>query len=202
MCRTTIPSSCSMTTSLLKHLAAWCCTLPSLVLTMATLTLAPSASAQAAGDTSYTPSYALPQGRQIVAVYLGALTCRPCGAPEMKAAVRRMKPLLAAQAKHSGSSFAATVVANDWDLKSSLEFVQPLGAFDEYLLGGNWVSVGAQRFFWSDSLTTKAMPQVLLIDRTVTFDERGGRFGPEQVIHRIVGDSIIKWVRAGAPINP
>jgi len=160
------------------------------------------AGAQTPADTAYVPSMQLPEGRQVVAVYLGAQSCGPCRQEATKAAILRMKPLLAAQARRSGAAFAAKVVSLDWDLKTALEFVQPLGAFDEYLLGANWVSSAAERYFWSDSLTAKALPQVIVLERTVAAGARGITFGPEQVVRRVYGDSgIIQWVRAGAPMS-
>ena len=157
----------------------------------------------APADTAYTPSMEVPNGRQVVAVYIGATTCGPCRRPETKAAIARMKPLVAAHAKQSGAAFSAMVVSLDWDLKGGLEFVQSLGAFDEYVFGASWVNTAAQRFFWSDSLAAPSIPQVIVFERTVKLPT-GTRItiGPDRMLRRVVGDSAIRaWVRAGAPIS-
>lgn len=155
-----------------------------------------------AQDTAYAPAKDLPNGRQLVAVYFGANWCTPCRQPAMKAAVARMKPLLAAQARQSGAAFSAMVVALDRDLASGLKFVEPLGAFDEYVFGSDFVSTAAERFIWGDSLAAKAVPQVIVFERTVGAQPRRPiTFGPARVLRRVGGDSIPLWVRAGAPIS-
>ena len=72
-------------------------------------------SAQAAGN--YEPSYKLPNGRQILAIYIGGQNCGACHSPAVKDAVARMKTMVAAQAQKSGASFATIGVAQDWDEK-------------------------------------------------------------------------------------
>jgi hypothetical protein len=69
-------------------------------------------SALGAQRSAYTPSTELPHGREIVALYIGAHSCGPCHAPEVKDAVRKMKLLAAEQAKKSGAAFSVMGVAN------------------------------------------------------------------------------------------
>ncbi len=174
-------------------------TLATGVLMLLLLLVATGPGRLAAQDTAYVPATDFPNGRQIVAVYFGANWCGPCRKPEMKAAIIRAKPLLAAQAKRDGAAFSAMVVALDRDLKSGLEFVAPLGA---YSFGSDLASTAAQRFIWGDSLAAKAVPQVIVFERTVAAEPRKPmKFGPDHVLRRVAGDSIPIWVRAGAPIR-
>lgn len=155
-----------------------------------------------AQDTSYVPSKEYPNGKQLVAVYFGANWCAPCRKPAMKAAVQQMKPLLAAQAKQSGAEFAAIAVVLDRDLKSGLEFVAPLGAFDEYVFGSDLTSTAAQRFIWDSSEPLPMVPQVLVFERTVHVERNKPMvFSPDHVLRRVAGDSIPIWVKSGAPIR-
>lgn len=155
-----------------------------------------------AQDTAYVPATAFENGRQIVAIYFGANWCHPYRTPEMKAAIRAMKPLVAAQAKQSGAAFSAMVVVLDRDLKSGLEFVAPLGAFDEYSFGSDLESAAAQRFIWGDSLAFKGVPQVIVFERTIQIQRNKPiNFGNDHVLRRVSGDSIATWVGAGAPIR-
>ncbi len=152
-------------------------------------------------DTSYVPNKGFPNGRQVMVIYFGARWCEPCDTPEMKAAIRQMKPLLAAQAKDSGATFSAMVAAFDRDLDSGLAFVRPLGAFDEYSFGGEITSLVAERFLWGDSLAMKGVPSLIVFERTVTrAPHKPIIFSPPHVLKRAAGDSIVAWVGAGAPI--
>lgn len=155
-----------------------------------------------AQDTTYAPSRALVDGKQIVAVYFGGSWCSPCRRPEMKSAIRRMKPLVAAQAKAQGASFSAMVVVFDSTLKSGLDFIEPLGAFDEYSIGPDFVSLPAQYYMWGVLPPEPAVPQVLVFERTVHAQPpKPVTFGALHVLKRIGGDSIPVWVRDGAKID-
>lgn len=155
-----------------------------------------------AQDTTYVPSHELPNGKQIVAVYFGGIWCSPCRRPEMKSAIRRMKPLVAAQAKAAGASFSAMVVAFDSTLADGVDFVTPLGAFDEYSIGPDFVSLPAQYYMWGISPPEPAVPQVVVFERTIHVEPRKpATFGAIHVLRRIGGDSIPIWVRDGAKIK-
>lgn len=152
-------------------------------------------------DTSYVPSKESPNGRQVVAVYFGAHWCKPCMVPDMKAAIRRMKLLVAAQARDSGAAFSAIVDAFDRNLDTGLAFVRPLGAFDEYSFGDDITSLTAERFIWGDSLVEKGLPTLVVFERTVHVAPHTAiTFSPVHVLLRLSGDAIVPWVQAGAPI--
>lgn len=113
-----------------------------------------------------------------------------------------MKPLVAAQAKRSGAAFAAVAVALDRDLNKGLAFVRPNGAFDEYVIGSDMTGIAAERFIWGDSLAARAVPQVIVFERTVEAVPRKPiTFGAARVLRRVGGDSIPLWARAGAPVG-
>lgn len=148
----------------------------------------------------YAPSHQLPEGREVVAVYVGATSCGPCQLPAVKSAVRAMKPLLAAQARQHGAAFSVIGVAQDWDLNQGTTFLSPLGAFDQMVLGGNWTNIAVEQFMLRDSLAEMAMPQVVVFERTVQLGRRITVSEP-RVLKRITGgDQIPAWVAAGASI--
>lgn len=153
-------------------------------------------------ERDYVPSYVLPKGREIVAIYIGSTTCGPCLTPEVKSAVRKMKVLVADQAKQQGASFAAVVAANDWEVAKATSFVEPLGEFDQLVLGGNWTNLAIERYVWRDPQGTPAMPQILVIERSVTTGSRIA-FSEPKVLRRVTGGTEIPaWVERGAPITP
>lgn len=150
---------------------------------------------------TYVPATDLPNGKEIVAVYVGAKTCGPCQTPEVKAAVQQMKHLLAAQAKQRGAAFSVVGVSTDWGVKEGAEFLEPNGPFDQIVVGGNWTNLGVERFVWRDSTTQPVLPQVLVFERTV---KPGGRitFSDLRLLRQVRdGKGIPAWVAEGAPIS-
>jgi hypothetical protein len=164
----------------------------------ATLVVAGTLRAQA-----YVPATDLPNGKEIVAVYVGAKTCGPCQTPEVKDAIQRMKTLLAAQAKQSGAAFSVVGVSTDWSVKDGAEFLEPNGPFDQVVVGGNWTNLGAEQYLWRDSTARPSMPTVLIFERTV---KPGVRitFSESRLIRQVTneGKGIAGWVAEGAPISP
>jgi len=168
------------------------------LLVLSFLFVSTSAAAQAP---DYQPSQRLTDGPELVAVYIGATSCGPCQSPEVKGAVRAMKSLLAAQAKQRGMALTVIGVAEDWDVKRGATFLEPLGAFDQVVIGGNWTNLAVEQFILRDSLAELAMPQIVVVERQVQLGERVTVSGAH-VIRRVVGGKAIPaWVAAGAPIT-
>ena len=154
----------------------------------------------AAQATDYVPSNRLPEGRELVAVYIGSSDCGPCQFPQVKSAIRAMKPLLAAQARERGVALSVVGVSQDWDLKRGARFLEPLGAFDQVVIGGNWTNIAVEQFILRDSLAEMSMPQVVVVERTVQLSKRVVVSEP-RVLRRIIGgEDIPAWVAAGAPL--
>lgn len=148
---------------------------------------------------AYTPTYADPTGRELVAVYFGALTCGPCRSPEMPRVLDSMKVLLRQRAAAEGRQFRAVIVALDWDPDSGLALAREDGRWDEINTGRNWFGLGAAQFIWGDPNVTPAMPQVLVYEQDVTLGARVA-IGPATAQQRVVGSvEIARWVRQGAP---
>jgi hypothetical protein len=162
------------------------------------LVLAARPAAAQTGD--YVPSHLLQDGRELVVIYFGSTDCGPCQLPEVKGAIRAMKPLLAAQAKQRREAITVIGVAQDWELTRGAAFLEPLGAFDQVAIGGNWTNLAVEQFVLRDSLTEMAIPQVIVLERTVHVGKRVSVSEP-RVLRRIFGGvEIPAWVAAGAPI--
>ncbi len=143
----------------------------------------------------------LPSGRELIAVYVGASTCGPCLLPEMKAAVIRMKTLLDSTAKRNGYAFSAVGVSSDWLTEKGIAFLSDNGPFDQLVIGGNWTNLGVEHFIWNDSTAVPAMPQIVVLERTVTLGARISMSAP-RVLRRVSGlVDIPQWVNDGAPIS-
>ena len=161
-----------------------------------TLVLAGSLRAQ----TAYVPATELPNGREIVVVYIGASTCGPCKSPPVKEAVQRMKTLLAAQAKEHGAAFSVVGVSTDWGVAEGAAFLEPNGPFDQIVVGGNWANLGVEQYLWRDNKRRPVEPQILVFERTVKQGDRM-TFSDLRLLRQVTaGKDIPEWVRAGAPI--
>ena len=148
----------------------------------------------------YAPSHRLSPGRELVAVYIGSTDCGPCQFPQVKRAVRDMKPLLASQARRRRMAFTAIGATQDWDLQQGAAFFDSLGAFDQLVIGGNWTNLAVEQFMLRDSLAELVIPQIVLLERTIQLDKRVSVSEP-RVLRRITGGKEIpEWVGAGAPI--
>lgn len=155
-----------------------------------------------AQDSAYQPSFTLPEGPQLVALYIGSSDCGACQRPELKAALETMKSGLQKRAVASGSSFAVIGVALDWSPTEGFGFLQGSGAFDEMWTGGNWANMGALRYIWTDTTATPGMPQVIVLRRTIGVGAKRLSVTPERILVRLVGDSEIEaWVRRGLPLD-
>jgi hypothetical protein len=174
------------------------------LLVLTVLMVAPRLAAQAtnaSADTTYTPAFRLPEGNQLVVTYIGLTGCGASRDPELKAAVRRMKPLIARQATFARRPLALIGISLDWEPDSGVAYLKSLGAWDEMTVGGNWTNAAATRHIWRAPRGTPAVPQVIISERRVTPGRARIEIGPERELTRLVGtDSVIAWVARGAPL--
>ena len=149
----------------------------------------------------YKPSYELRSGREVVLVFLGASFCGAHRRPGFPQLVEDAKERVQRQALASGRQFRAHAVSLDWKTDAALDFLKGFGEFDEMSLGGNWVSDGAVRYVWRDMPGDPAVPQVILLERTIDVSKAATEVKDERVLKRVLGtDEIEEWVRAGAPL--
>jgi hypothetical protein len=149
----------------------------------------------------YAPRHALPNGRQLVVVYVGMTGCGASRDPELKRAVRRMKPLVARQADSLGRALSIAGVALDWQPDSGAAYLRSLGMWDEMVVGNNWVNLGAERYIWGEQGGRPSIPQVIVYERTVRPAKSRIAFGLARRLGRYVGtEEIIGWVERGAPL--
>lgn len=150
---------------------------------------------------AYKPTQRLPGEYQIVAMYVGSQTCGPCRLPEFKAAIRRMNIQLSCLAAQQGSSFSAVGVALDWDTDSAVTFLASAGPFDEIDAGANWANAVSLKHLMSPD-GTAAIPQVVVLGRTLDPDAIGVLLESERELAKFVGsDQIMDWVKRGTPME-
>jgi hypothetical protein len=160
---------------------------------------APPQPARALADTTtYVPRHQLPNGRQLVVVFVGGDEAMRI--PQFVASVRSMKPMLARQAAQRGIALSITGVSLDWDVEQGISNLRAMGAWDEIVVGNNWINAGAQHWVWRPD-GRASTPQIAVYERTV--DGRGSSvaFGAERYVARFEGiEPIVDWVQRGAPL--
>jgi hypothetical protein len=91
-------------------------------------------------------------------------------------------------------------MASRWVVDSGVVYLQSLGAWNEIGVGGQWTSLGAEKFVWKAGAYAH-IPQVIVLERTVMEGSKGITLGPERRLATYVGtDEVIEWVTRGAPI--
>jgi hypothetical protein len=161
---------------------------------------APPRQASESAVRTYVPDFEFRKGREIVLVLVGAAFCGAQREPGFPQAVEDAKLRVQAQAKTRGAQFRAVAVSLDWKTDEALAFLQGFGAFDELLVGSNWLSDGARRYIWRDLPGPAAVPQVLVVEREIE-TEPEVQVRSERVIKRIAGAApVMEWVKAGARI--
>lgn len=161
---------------------------------------APPLEARESAVRTYVPDFEFRSGTEIVLVLVGAAFCGAQREPGFPQAVEDAKLRVQAQAKTRGAQFRAVAVSLDWKTDEALSFLEGFGAFDELVVGSNWLNDGARRYIWRDLPGLAAVPQVLVVEREIeTEPEVQVRF--ERVVKRIAGAApVMEWVKAGAKI--
>ena len=143
-------------------------------------------------------------GPQLVTVYVGATTCRPCRWPRFKAAMQQALVLVSEEAARRKMSYATVGVALDANKAKGLALLEPHEQFDELLLGGGWIGTGATHYVWSDTSVTGAIPMLLVVERDLDQrkDYRWMGLGNQKVLVRLTGaNEIMAWVERGARLD-
>jgi hypothetical protein len=150
----------------------------------------------------YRPAQRNPSGREIIAVYISASTCVANTDPAFKPAVREVMRRLGAQRDSASRNVTITGVSIDWAPRVGIAYLDSLGEFDEIVSGRNWFNSAATRYVWQASRGKPEIPQIVLLERTVTMGESAVKISGERELARFVGgDSIKAWAARGAPIE-
>lgn len=157
--------------------------------------------AQGAAPARYTPSEANPEGRELVAVLISDSHCVGNTYPGFLASVDSMNLALGRQAAARHLPFVAVGIATDWSPDSGFAYLKSLSTFDEVIVGRNWFNLGVARYLWADPASRAAVPQVLLLERTITPGGTRVNVGTDRVLARYPNAAaIVEWVKQGAPL--
>jgi len=137
---------------------------------------------------------ALTDGREIVVVLIGMSNCGAAQRPEFPPAFERAVKRLREGADSRGERLSTIGVALDWDVADGLDFLTRVGRFDEVAAGLNWQNSLALRYIFRDFPGQPAVPQVVVLERTIEIQQTSLDARDERLLDRIVGvQPIIDW---------
>ena len=158
-----------------------------------------SISSAAPQEQTYHPNNKNPNGVELIAIYIGAEFCGPCHDPQLKRAIRRMKIILADRAAKERQSFSVTGVSTDWEVEKGIKYLRSVGPFDEMVVGKSLFNQAASEYIWKDPSVSTVVPQLVLIQREVSYKDGRAVISNYKVVDRHLGNTeIISWVNKGA----
>src|SRR5690606_19685836 len=101
--------------------------------------------------------------------------------------IRTVRRRIEAFASDHGMKVATMGVALDRALDPGLEFLKRFGDFDEVSVGRSWMNSGAVSYFWRDVAGPDAIPQLIVVRRTVDVAENSLTVSEDQLVGRAVG---------------
>lgn len=81
-------------------------------------------------------------------------------------AIRGARTALRALAAQDGYLYSTVGISEHWSVASALRILEPLGPFDELIVGRNWLNTGVERYV-TELHGTAAVPQVLVMLRQI-----------------------------------
>lgn len=144
---------------------------------------------------------------QLTLVLIGASWCGASTAKGFPDSLEVLKASLAGRAQARGLAFGTLGIAMDRNRQEGLRFLDKMGRFDQYVLGGNWLNEGLVRFVWRDSPGQPEVPQVVLVLRTRQFSMAGISLGQDSIVGRYTGTEDIMslpgvMASGGGPLAP
>jgi len=152
-------------------------------------------------------SVPFPSGPEVVFMFFGSAACGPAGAETTVEVVGRARDLVEAQAQEQGFRFVAHGVAQNWDQRKGMTYLERFGPWDQVSLGRSWANSLVIRYLFSDSTNTAGTPGIAVVLRTLEVELGpdsllvGYEATDEQTLQRVTGAQAIQmWVRRGAPV--
>lgn len=121
--------------------------------------------ARAEPSESYSPQSGFREGRELVMIYFGALSCAPSNHPDLPEAVESIKLRLKEIASADGASFSAVGIALDDRAEQGLKYLKKFGEFDEISSGRAWANALALDYMWGDVPVSAITPQIAVYRR-------------------------------------
>lgn len=141
------------------------------------------------------------QRRELVLVLIGSSFCAGMRDTAFRPAFLAVRDTLAKRARQAGEIFVSVGVSIDWDPGMGVNLLKSYGPFDELAVGANWENIGAIDYVWNDK-GVAAVPQVVVLERSMNNDGRVISYGPDRLRLRLIGlPDLRSWMRAGGKLD-
>jgi hypothetical protein len=138
---------------------------------------------------------------ELVAVYLGATSCGPCRMESTKRAVRSVLERANERATERNLQFQSVGAAFDEDIDRGLELLQSTADFDQVIVGGSWSNAAAVEFVWSSEDVLAAIPQVVILSRSLDKRVEGREPASKHIFVQLQGERQMReWLEAGGKV--
>lgn len=161
----------------------------------------------------YEPRYELPRtGSEVLLVFISTSGCIGNKAERLDDAIRGAKVALNERIEAQGQAFFTIGSAPQWSVEEGLDYLirgltpgfddKDFGPWDEVQAGRNWLNSSAVDYIWRGVRGRPAVPQIVVIERSVTRGEGGIQIGEDRLLARAIGgDGIVEWFDEGMPLE-
>jgi hypothetical protein len=133
-------------------------------------------------------------GHELTLIVVGSSICGGAQDPRLIDGVRRLRTQVEKVARERGERSVSIGVALDYSLPKGLNWLARFDAFDEVVVGRNWLNMAAERYFWQRADGKAGVPQVIVTSRSIDeTHEKRLHVGEERVLATFAGvDAILK----------
>jgi len=135
-------------------------------------------------------------GEELVFVFLGSSTCPGTRLPGVDSAVKTLMANYRGQAAAENKRFVAIGVSLDWQFQPGLDLLNRFGNFDEVMIGRSWLNSGIVKYVWDELPGYAAIPQIVLLTRTVSYDDGYSVSNQQVLVRRTGADALKGWAAA------
>jgi hypothetical protein len=134
------------------------------------------------------------EARQVLVVLIASSECRLSQDPTTRAAFAAIIASERRKAATTGARVTTVGIAVDQSARTGLDVLGQIGEFDEIIVGGGLLNLGAVRYVVGDLAARVAVPQVLIVSRDVGREGGVLTVGPDSVERRLIGTrAIARW---------
>jgi hypothetical protein len=139
--------------------------------------------------------------REVAAVFISMADCCDALTKDLRGPIDSVRTLLRTRAIRAQEAFRMIGVSLDWEPEVGWNYLRQFGAFDEVAVGSNWFGLQPEILMFSGAGVEASIPQLVIYERTVTFDQVKPTFSPRRLLRSMHGrDGIVAWLNAGAPL--
>ncbi len=135
---------------------------------------------------------------EVVFVFIASSRCAAMRNEEVREAVLEVRDSVKVLASRIGARAVTMGVAIDFDQGAGISMLSKLGPWDEVAVGRNWLNAAVIHYVWRDVPGSPAIPQILLLRRTVRSVGDEVLVGDDSLLIRLVGgEEVMSWVTKG-----